>query len=292
VSVAAAGLPPIDGCVLEVGDLTTSFPGPDGRLVVVDDVAFRVPAGTITGIVGESGSGKSVSVKSVLGLVLPPGRVERGHARFAASQGTVDLLACRRSVRRAALGTDIGFVIQNPFGALNAVTPIRRQFVTVLRASLRFAASGRRELEELAEATLSQVGIHDPRRVLDGFPHQLSGGMAQRVVIAFALARRPRLIVADEPTTALDLTVQRQILDLMAERAADLGASVLLITHDLGVVAHYCRDAYVFHRGRVVEHGSVGDLFHRTRHDYTRKLIAASGGSRRSTPPPATEATT
>ncbi|MCL4189332.1 MAG: ABC transporter ATP-binding protein [Rhodobacteraceae bacterium] len=266
--------------LLDVAGLSTSFAGPAGRTRVVDDISFRVAPGTITGIVGESGSGKSVSVKSVLGLVAPPGRVEAGTARFAGTQGEIDLLACPRAELRGVLGTDIGFVIQNPFGALSPVTRIRKQFVTVLRASRRHARTARGELDELAEATLAAVGINDPRRVLEGYPHQLSGGMAQRVVIAFALARRPRLIVADEPTTALDLTVQRQILDLMAERAAELGASVLLITHDLGVVAHYCREAYVFHRGRIVEQGAVADIFHRTRHDYTRRLIAASGGRR------------
>jgi peptide/nickel transport system ATP-binding protein len=267
--------------LLEVSGLTTSFPAGAGRTTVVDDVSFRVAPGTITGIVGESGSGKSVSVKSVLGLVGRPGRVEAGTARFASSRGPVDLITCPRSVRRGVLGTDIGFIIQNPFGALNAVTRIRDQFITVLRASRALAGRPRKELADLAEETLRQVGINDPKRVLDGYPHQLSGGMAQRVVIAFALARRPRLLVADEPTTALDLTVQRQILDVMAERAAELGASVLLITHDLGVVAHYCRDAYVFYRGKVVEHGTVADIFHNTRHDYTRRLIAASGGAQR-----------
>jgi ABC-type dipeptide/oligopeptide/nickel transport system ATPase component len=178
------------------------------------------------------------------------------------------------------LGTDIGYVMQNPFGALNPVLRIRVQFHRVLRSSLRLRRLPSREIHEIACDVLSQVGIGDPERVLNGYPHQLSGGMAQRVVIALALARKPKLIVADEPTTSLDLTVQRQILDLLAARSADVGASVLLITHDLGIVAHYCLDAFVFHMGRIVEYGSIGDLFKNTKHVYTRRLIAASGGRR------------
>jgi len=265
--------------LLDVTGLTTSFPTASGRTRVVKDVTFGVGRGNITGIVGESGSGKSISVKSVLGLVRAPGRVEAGRALFQSSgSGEIDLLAATPRERRAVLGTDIGFVIQNPFGALNPVVPIRKQFRTVLKASLNFSGTSTSKLDTIAHEALAQVGINDPARVLDGYPHQLSGGMAQRVVIAFALARRPKLVIADEPTTALDLTVQRQILDLMAARAAELHASVLLITHDLGVVAHYCRDAFVFYKGSVVEYGTVEDLFYRTKHPYTKQLIAASGG--------------
>ncbi len=273
-----------DGALLDVTSLTTSFPSSEVRNRVVNDVSFKVRPGAITGIVGESGSGKSVSVKSVLGLVRLPGRVDAGSAIFASAHGAVDLIACSSRERRAVLGTDIGYVIQNPFGALNPVVRIRKQFRVALKASVPLRGRTRNELDGLAEHALIQVGLSDPVRVLDGYPHQLSGGMAQRVVIAMALARRPRLIVADEPTTALDLTVQRQILDLMAERASELNASVLLITHDLGVVAHYCEDAYVFYRGSVVEHGAIRPLFRETRHDYTRQLIAASQGKRKSAP--------
>ena len=278
-----------DAPLLEVGGLTASFPAGSGRAAVVRDVGFAVRPGAITGIVGESGSGKSVSIKSVLGLVRSPGRVEAGEAWFASSRGRIDLLSCPPGQRREVLATDIGYIIQNPFGALNPVVRIGKQFRTVLSASSGFAGRTRRELDEIAHETLLQVGIVDPARVLGGYAHQLSGGMAQRVVIAFALARKPRLIVADEPTTALDLTVQRQILDLMAQRAAELGASMLIITHDLGVVAQYCQDAFVFHRGRMIESGPVGDIFHRTRQDYTRELIAASGG-RGGAPAPGMEA--
>jgi ABC-type dipeptide/oligopeptide/nickel transport system ATPase component len=264
--------------LLQVRGLTTSFPAEDGRTAVVSEVGFTVNPGAITGIVGESGSGKSISIKSVLGLVRSPGRVEAGAAWFNSSRGRIDLVSCTPRQRREVLGTDIGYVIQNPFGALNPVVRIGKQFRTVLSASANFVGRSRGALDEIAHQTLAQVGITDPARVLNGYAHQLSGGMAQRVVIAFALARKPKLIVADEPTTALDLTVQRQILDLMAQRAAELGASMLIVTHDLGVVAQYCQDAFVFYRGRMIEHGPVDHIFHRTKQDYTRSLIAASGG--------------
>lgn len=266
--------------LLNVSGLTTSFPAGPGRNTVVNDVRFVVRPGTITGIVGESGSGKSVSVKSILGLVRTPGHVEAGSARFDASRGPIDLISCSARERRAVLASDIGYVIQNPFGALNPVVRIGKQFRTVLAACALFARSSRKELDDVAHQALLDVGIADPWRVLDSYAHQLSGGMAQRVVIAFAIARRPRLIVADEPTTALDLTVQRQILDLMAARAAELNASMLIITHDLGVVAQYCHDAYVFYRGRMIEHGTVKQIFQQTEHAYTKDLIAASGGRR------------
>jgi peptide/nickel transport system ATP-binding protein len=278
---------PIDGnamatpkMLLNVAGLTTSFPGGVGRTKVVQDVGFAIRPGAITGIVGESGSGKSISIKSVLGLVRTPGQIDSGVADFSSARGSVDLLSCPPKQRREILATEIGYIIQNPFGALNPVVPIRKQFRTVLAASLNFKDKSNAELDEIGLDALAQVGINDPGRVLNGYAHHLSGGMAQRVVIAFALARKPRLIIADEPTTALDLTVQRQILDIMAERAAELNASVLLITHDLGVVAHYCHDAFVFYRGAVVEHGSIEKIFCRTDHPYTRHLIAASGGRR------------
>jgi ABC-type dipeptide/oligopeptide/nickel transport system ATPase component len=271
-----------DGPLLDVTGLHTSFGSPKNPFRAVKDVGFSVRSGTITGIVGESGSGKSVSVKSVLGLVRGPGFVEAGRALFQSSQGEVDLISCSPRRRRDVLGTDIGYVMQNPFGALNPVLRIWIQFQRVLRCSVSLRGRASTELYQIARDSLSQVGIGDPDRVLNGFPHQLSGGMAQRVVIALALARKPRLIVADEPTTALDLTVQRQILDVLAARSADLGASVLLITHDLGVVAHYCRDAFVFYKGEVVEYGLVGDLFKRTQHPYTQRLIAASAGQKHS----------
>jgi peptide/nickel transport system ATP-binding protein len=274
------GPKPDNGTLLEVSGLRTTFATTNGPVHAVRDVGFTVPRGVITGIVGESGSGKSVSVKSVLGLIRPPGVVETGRALFQSSTGELDLLACSPRKRRDVLGTDIGYVMQNPFGALNPVLRIWTQFQRVLRCSVHLRHVRAKDLFEIARASISQVGIGDPDRILHGYPHQLSGGMAQRIVIALALARKPRLIVADEPTTALDLTVQRQILDVLAARSAELGASVLLITHDLGLVAHYCRDACVFYKGEVVERGPVGDLFKRTQHPYTRRLIAASGGRR------------
>lgn len=264
--------------LLKVHGLTTTFATDHGPLTAIHDVHFGVNKGKITGIVGESGSGKSVSVKSILGLVRIPGKVEQGTATFEASSGRVDLLNCPAPIRRAILSTDIGYIMQNPFSALDPVLRVSRQFRTILCASADMRQMTRRQLDALALKALDEVGLRDPKRVLNSYPHELSGGMAQRVIIAMAMARVPRLIIADEPTTALDLTVQRQILDVLAVRATEMGVSVLLITHDLGLVARYCSDAYVFWNGEIVEHGTTKDLFKSPKHAYTRQLLEASGG--------------
>jgi len=251
--------------MLEVRDLTVEFQTSRGVVHAVNEVGFDVPSGSIVGLVGETGSGKSATVRALIRLIRPPGRVVSGSVRL----NDVDVLSLSPRKLRATRGGRIGFVGQNPFAVLNPVLTIERQFRNVIRAHRR---ASKREIRELAEAQLRSIGIAGPRRVLDGYPHELSGGMAQRVVIALALALGPELIIADEPTTALDVTVQRQILDLMRTLVTG-GRSMLLVTHDLGVVAQYCDYVLVMYAGRLVETGRVAEVFARPAHPYTLGLL-------------------
>jgi oligopeptide/dipeptide ABC transporter ATP-binding protein len=263
-----AGTPRTVTPLLEVRGLTTEFRTREGTVHAVNGVDFSVAPSRIVGVVGESGCGKSVTVRSLLGLVRPPGRVTRGEARFEGQ----DLLAMSGRERRRMRGSRIGFVAQNPFGALNPVLRIRRQFANVIGAHRDV---GRDEARRMAHEMLDAVGIPDPAGVLDGHAHQLSGGMAQRVVLAMALVLDPRLVIADEPTTALDVTIQRQILDLLSEQVRDRDRAMLIVTHDLGVVAQYCEDVVVMYAGKVVETGPVEAVFAAPAHPYTSALLAA-----------------
>ncbi|MGW0504462.1 ABC transporter ATP-binding protein [Micromonospora sp. NPDC003241] len=256
------------GRLLEVSGLTTRFDTPDGLVHAVNGVDFHVDRAEIVGVVGESGCGKSVTIRSILGLVRPPGRVVEGTARFDG----VDLLGLRRSELRRLRGKDIGFIAQNPFSALNPVMRIHRQFATIMAAH-GVKADG--EVRDRARTALTDVGIAGPDRVLDGYAHQLSGGMAQRVVIAMAMLLNPTFVIADEPTTGLDLTVQRQILDLIRRLVREHDRSMLLVTHDLGVVAQYCDRVVVMYAGKVIEHGTVREVLKDPRHPYTQALIRA-----------------
>ena len=247
--------------MLEVNNLVTRFPG----LTAVDDVSFRVNAGETVALVGESGSGKSVTAMSVLNMVRRPGRVEGGQVLF---QGR-DLLGLSEEELRKVRGGRIGMIFQDPMSSLNPVMRIREQIVEGIRGMSPRAAGDR------AVEVMTRVGVPDPEARLGDYPHSFSGGMRQRVMIAMALANRPDLIIADEPTTALDVTVQAQILDLLAELNRDLGTAVLLITHNLGVVARLCSRAAVMYRGRLVEQGPVDRLFAEPGHDYTKALLAA-----------------
>ncbi|GGM18150.1 MULTISPECIES: ABC transporter ATP-binding protein [Micromonospora] len=256
------------GRLLEVSGLTTRFDTPDGLVHAVNGVDFHVDRAEIVGVVGESGCGKSVTIRSILGLVRPPGRVVDGTAMFDG----VDLLGLRGAQLRRLRGRQIGFIAQNPFSALNPVLRIHRQFANIMAAhGVRSGGTAR----DRARTALADVGIAGPDRVLDGYPHQLSGGMAQRVVIAMAMLLDPALVVADEPTTGLDLTVQRQILDLIRGLVQQHGRSMLLVTHDLGVVAQYCDRVVVMYAGKVIEHGAVRDVLNTPRHPYTQALIRA-----------------
>ncbi len=253
--------------MLEVRGITTTYQTRRGTVHAVNDVSFDVRAGEVVAIVGESGCGKSATIRSILGLIRPPGQVLRGQAFF---QGR-DLLAMSPRTLRKVRGDQIGFVAQNPFGALNPILRIRKQFHNVITAHR--GRMPKAKTREMALEMLRAVGIPGPERVLDGYAHELSGGMAQRVVIAMAMVLHPALVVADEPTTALDVTIQRQILDLMRDLVLRDGRSMLLVTHDLGVVAQYCDRVIVMYAGKVVETGSVREVFERPAHPYTRALL-------------------
>jgi peptide/nickel transport system ATP-binding protein len=254
--------------MLRVNELSTWFLSSAGWIRAVNSVSFEVPRSRFVGIVGESGCGKSVTLRSILGLVRPPGRVLGGEVLLEG----YDLLKLRDADLRRLRGMKVGFVGQSPFAALNPILSIEKQFANVLRAHRR---ASREEVHELAVARLKSVRIPDPERVLRSHAHELSGGMAQRVIIAIAMLLDPPLLIADEPTTALDVTVQRQILDLIHSLVQERGISVLLVTHDLSVVAQYCDDVVVMYAGKVVERGRVADVFRSPAHPYTQALLQA-----------------
>ncbi|GAB3430213.1 hypothetical protein GCM10027436_03050 [Actinophytocola sediminis] len=237
---------------------------------VVDDVSFRIDAGEFVGIIGETGSGKSVSLRAALRMLPRNGRLVAGAAEF----GGIDLQSLSGRELRRLRGARIGFVPQQPWSALNPVQRLDRQFRQVGRAH---GKSGK-WADHAAREMLERVEIRRPRRVLSGYAGELSGGMAQRVVIAMSLMLAPELVVADEPTTALDVTVQREILDLLSRICHEDGKSVLIVTHDLGVVSNYCDRVSVMRSGRVLEDGPVRAVFAAPANDYTRLLVAAAAG--------------
>jgi oligopeptide/dipeptide ABC transporter ATP-binding protein len=254
--------------LLEVKGLKTSFFTRDGVVRAVDGIDFHVDRGEIMGLVGESGCGKSVTSLSVLRLVAKPGRVEAGEILFDGQ----DLLKLSDDDMRKIRGDRISMIFQQPTSSLNPVWDVGRQIEEVLRIHRGMkgkAASGR------ALELLRMVGIPDPQRRLKAFPHELSGGMAQRVMIAMALACEPELLIADEPTTALDVTIQAQILDLMRNLRDETGTAIVLITHDLGVVAEMCDRVAVMYAGEIVEHADVTTLFRHPLHPYTKGLIGS-----------------
>jgi peptide/nickel transport system ATP-binding protein len=256
--------------LLDVRDLTVVFHsrGGDPAVTAVDGLSVTVEPGQTVGLVGESGCGKSVTCLAVMGLLPPRGVTVTGDVRF---EGT-DLLGLPARELRRRRGRDLSMIFQDPLSALNPVVPIGRQVSEVLE---RHRGLSRRRATVEAEGLLEQVGIPDPRRRLSEYPHQLSGGMCQRALIAMALACRPRLLIADEPTTALDVTIQAQILALLADLVRDTGTALILITHDLGVVAGLCDQVNVLYSGRVVERAGRHALFARPRHPYTAGLLAS-----------------
>jgi oligopeptide transport system ATP-binding protein len=252
--------------LLEVRDLKTWFHTRDGIVRAVDGVSFDVEAGQTVGIVGESGSGKSVTCYSLLGLIpMPPGRIEGGEARFDG----VDLLKLPEPELRRIRGRRIGFIFQDPMTSLNPYLRISTQLIEPLVLHLGLSKS---EALERAISELAAVGIPDPASRIHSYPHEFSGGMRQRVMIAMALVTRPEILIADEPTTALDVTIQRQVLDLIKARQRELGTAVIFITHDLAVVSEVCDDVNVMYAGRFVERAPVRALFETPRHAYTRAL--------------------
>ena len=253
--------------LLEVANLRTWFESQAGPIRAVDGVDFSLGAGRTLGIVGESGSGKSVSALSIMRLVEPPGRIQEGSSVVFNGR---DLLKLGERELESIRGAEISMVFQEPMTSLNPVYTVGDQIAESVR--IHRGLKGRAARERALEM-LKLVGIPEAARRLDDYPHQLSGGMRQRVMIAMALACDPKLIIADEPTTALDVTIQAQILDLLAGLRERLGMAILLITHDLGVVAEMCDDVVVMYAGRVVERGPVADVFTTPQHPYTEALL-------------------
>ena len=256
--------------VLEVRDLRISFPGPAGhRFHPVDGVTFGLARGETLALVGESGCGKSLTSLALLRLVPPPGRVDPGSV---VRLGETDVLALEGDALRQIRGRRIGMIFQDPMTSLNPVFTVGDQIAEGVRAHLPVS---RREARDRARALLQEVGIPDPSGRLKAYPHQLSGGMRQRVMIAIALAAEPEILVADEPTTALDVTVQAQILELLEELRRARGMAVLLITHDLGIVAGRADRVAVMYAGQIVEEAPTAELFARPSHPYTQGLFAS-----------------
>ena len=254
--------------LLDIDGLAVSFQTPRGTFVAVDGVSLRVERGQTVCIAGESGCGKSVTALSVMGLLPDAAKVERGAIRFEG----VDLLTLPPAQRRGLRGRSLAMVFQEPMTALNPVQTIGSQIAEV------FAIHGtadRREARDKVLALLRQVKLDDPERRYDEYPHQMSGGMKQRVMIAMALANRPALLIADEPTTALDVTIQAQVLQLLRDLQRELGMGIVFVTHDLAVVAEIADSVAIMVAGRVVEQGSAADVLQRPAHPYTVGLLAA-----------------
>jgi len=254
--------------LLEIENLSVAFPSHDGTMHAVDGVSLSVDAGDVLGIVGESGSGKSVTMMALMGLVAYPGVVTADKLRFDGH----DLLALSTRERRKLTGKDLSMIFQDPTNSLNPCFTVGFQLAETLKLHLGMnqAAARKRSIE-----LLEQVGIPAPESRLASYPHQLSGGMSQRVMIAMAIACDPKLLIADEPTTALDVTIQAQILDLLRSLQKDRGMALVLITHNMGVVSEMARNVAVMYAGQVMEQRPAQALFHTPQHPYTEALMAA-----------------
>lgn len=255
--------------ILDVQELRTSFFTEDGEVRAVDGVSFKVARGRTLGIVGESGCGKSVTSLSILRLIpSPPGKIVGGKIFFNGK----DLIGLSSGEMRAVRGNEISMIFQEPMTSLNPVFTIGNQ---IREAVLVHRKVSRRQAHERAIEMLKLVGIPSPEERIEDYPHQLSGGMRQRVMIAMALSCDPKVLIADEPTTALDVTIQAQILDLLRELRSRIGLSLVLITHDLGVVAEVADHVAVMYAGKIIEQGSVRDIFSNPRHPYTQGLLGS-----------------
>ena len=253
--------------LLEVEDLATYFFTHDGIVKAVDGISYELAEGEIMGIVGESGCGKSVSALSIMRLVAtPPGRIVNGSVRFDGE----NLLELDAAEMRHIRGNRMAMVFQEPMSSLNPVLTIERQLTETLELH---QGMGKQQARERAAELLQLVGIPDAERRVKDYPHQFSGGMRQRVVIAMALSCNPRLIIADEPTTALDVTIQAQILDLMSSLADEFGTAMIIITHNLGVVARYAQNVVVMYAGKIIERGTSEEIYHNPKHPYTIGLL-------------------
>jgi peptide/nickel transport system ATP-binding protein len=254
--------------LLEVEDLRIEFPTRRGTLVAVDGVSFHIDQGEVLGVVGESGAGKSLTGASIIGLLEPPGRIAAGQIRFDGQR--IDNLG--HEAMRRLRGRQISMVFQDPLTSLNPLYSVGRQLVETIRTHM---AMDDRAARARALELLEEVGIPAAARRIDQYPHQFSGGMRQRVVIALALAANPRLIVADEPTTALDVSIQAQIITLLKRLCRDHGTAVMLVTHDMGVIAETADRVAVMYSGRIVEIGPVQSVIKDARHPYTEGLMGS-----------------
>ncbi len=253
--------------LLEVKNLVVEFPGRRGTLRALDNVSFDIAPGEILGVVGESGAGKSLTGASIIGLLEPPGHIASGEIRLEGRR--IDNL--RPEAMRQIRGRQIGAIFQDPLTSLNPLYSIGRQLIETITTHLPL---GPAEARRRAIQLLKDTGIPAAEERIDHYPHQFSGGMRQRVVIALALAAEPRLIVADEPTTALDVSIQAQIIGLLKTICRERGAAVMLITHDMGVIAETCDRVAVMYAGRVAEMGPVHEVIHQPSHPYTRGLMS------------------
>jgi oligopeptide transport system ATP-binding protein len=259
--------------ILEVNNLVTRFYTNDGVVHAVNGVSFKLHEGETLAVVGESGSGKSVSMMSLLGLVPePPGKIESGAALFGSGEEKRDLLRLSRAQLRRVRGKEIGFIFQDPLSSLNPLLTIGRQ---INEALVEHLGLSERAARAQVVALLEHVGIAGAKDRVNNYPHQFSGGMRQRVMIAMAIACSPKIIIADEPTTALDVTVQAQIIDLMARLQEEMGIAVIWITHDLGVVAGIADRVLVMYGGMITEAANVDNLYKRPQHPYTIGLLGA-----------------
>ena len=252
--------------LLEVIDLRTSFFTPSGEVKAVDGVSFTLNEGTVLGIVGESGSGKSVTAYSILQILTHPGRIVSGSVKFRGQE----LVGISENEMRKIRGNKISIIFQDPMTSLNPTFTIGNQLVETI---LLHTKRNKEQAQARAIGMLSLVGINEPERRLRQYAYELSGGMRQRVMIAMALACEPDILIADEPTTALDVTIQAQILELMTELQRKLGMAIILITHDLGVVAGMCDEVIVMYAGHLVERGKADDIFYEPAHEYTKGLM-------------------
>src|SRR6187455_2815765 len=254
--------------LLEVKNLRVEFPTRRGTLLAVDDVSFDIAPGEVLGVVGESGAGKSLTGNAIIGLLEPPGRIAAGEIRLEGRR--IDNLPYEEM--RKVRGARIGAIFQDPLTSLNPLYSVGRQLIETIQTHKQMsAAAARRRALEL----LKEVGIPGAEHRLDHYPHQFSGGMRQRVVIALALCAGPRLIVADEPTTALDVSIQAQIIALLKRLCREHGTAVMLVTHDMGVIAETCDRVAVMYAGRIVEIGPVQEVIHRPQHPYTVGLMGS-----------------
>ena len=254
--------------LLEVNDLQVAFATPYGEFKAVSGVNFEVQTRQIYGIVGESGCGKTVTGRAILKLIPPPGRIVGGQILFHGE----DLVKKSESDMRQLRGRRISMVFQDPAAALNPLFTIGQQLGAVMK---RHHIGSSDEIHEDVINLLKDLGLSDAEHILESYPHRLSGGMQQRAMIATALCAKPDLIIADEPTSSLDVTIQNQILELLVRMQRERGVTIILITHDLGVVAETCDEVAVFYLGRIVEKGLVREIFHNTCHPYTKGLLAA-----------------